>query len=102
MLIGIIGALRELQRSTERTAEAWERRGYWLKADQFRREWGWAGQGAEAILTPLLEGGLEGARAAACAVLPHLPEASTAKPSAARWAGAYARLKADPRASHGS
>ena len=95
-------ALRELERSIERTAEAWERRGYWLKADQFRREWGWAGQGAEAILAPLLKDDLEGARGAANDLLPRLPETSTVKPSGTRWAGAYARLKGDPRAAHGS
>jgi len=94
-------ALRELERSTERTAEAWERRGYWLKADQFRREWGWAGQSAEAILSPLLEDNLEGARGAANDVESRLPETSTVKPSGTRWAGAYARLKGDPRATHG-
>ncbi len=94
-------ALRELERSTEQTAEAWERRGYWLKADQFRREWRWAGQGAEAILAPLIKDDLEGARAAANDLLPRLPETSGMKPIGTRWTGAYARLKGDPRAAHG-
>jgi hypothetical protein len=97
-------ALRELERSTERTADAWERRGYWLKADQFRREWGWAGQGAEAILTPLLRDDLPAARAAASVLLPRLqpaPDASAPRISARHWAGALARLKTDQRAVHG-
>jgi len=97
-------ALRELQRSTERTADAWERRGYWLKADQFRREWGWAGHGAEAILTPLLRDDLPAAQAAASALLPRLqpaPAASAPKISVKHWTGALARLKTAPRAVHG-
>lgn len=97
-------ALRELERSTERTAEAWERRGYWLKVDQFRREWGWAGQGAAAILGCLLGDDPEGARAAASALLPRLPPASgvaSPKAPAKRWAGAFARLKNDPRGVEG-
>jgi len=96
-------ALRELELSTERTAEAWERRGYWLKVDQFRREWAWAGQGAAAILSPLLQGDLRGARVAANAMLPRLPLVRVAPgpvSSATRWAGAFARLKGDPRAAH--
>jgi hypothetical protein len=97
-------ALRELGRSTERTADAWERRGYWLKADQFRREWGWAAQGADAILTPLLQDDLPSAQAAASALLPRLqavPNASAPRISAIHWAGALTRLKADPRAVQG-
>jgi hypothetical protein len=97
-------ALRELERSVERTAEAWERRGYWLKVDQFRHEWGWAGQGAAAILVHLLGDDLEGARGAASALLRRLPPAPTDAPpkaSAKRWAGAFARLKRDPCAAEG-
>lgn len=44
--------LRSLDRITETidiSVEAWEKRDYWLKADQFRREWSWAGTIAERI-----------------------------------------------------
>lgn len=34
-------SLAELRRSVDETAAAWEKRGYWLKADRFRQEWGW-------------------------------------------------------------
>jgi hypothetical protein len=34
-------SLGELRRSVEETAAAWERRGYWLKADRFRHDWKW-------------------------------------------------------------
>jgi hypothetical protein len=34
-------ALRSLAISVEETAHAWEERGYWTKADGFRREWSW-------------------------------------------------------------
>jgi hypothetical protein len=94
-------ALRELERSTERTAEAWERRGYWVKVDQFRREWSWAGQGAAQILEPLLRGDLEGALDGAAASRLRLPEAAgvdAPKASGIRWAGAFARLTSDPQA----
>jgi len=29
--------------SIDSTVEAWEKRGYWVKADRFRLEWDWAG-----------------------------------------------------------
>jgi hypothetical protein len=100
-------ALRELENSVERTIEAWERRGYWLKADQFRRDWGWAGRGAESILAPLLRGEVETARRAASRLLPHLPTSTEAARAARRsgeepWKGAYARLRHDPPAGKGA
>jgi hypothetical protein len=96
-------ALREVERSIERTADAWERRGYWLKVDQFRREWAWAGQGAADILGPLLDDDLPAAKTAARALLQRLGQlASTGsrKRHADPWIGAFARLKADRRAAH--
>jgi len=35
--------LREILTSVEQSTTAWEKRGYWLKADRFRLEWRWAG-----------------------------------------------------------
>jgi hypothetical protein len=97
-------ALRELERSTERTAEAWERRGFWVKVDQFRREWSWVGQGAVRILEPLLGGDLEGALAGATALRLRLPETASVdapKASGMQWAGAFARLTSSPYADYG-
>ena len=97
-------ALRELERSTERTAEAWEHRGYWLKADQFRREWIWAAESATAILDPLLQGDLPAAQAAASALLQRLrraPNTPAAKVPAKGWAGAFERMRNDPRVLQG-
>lgn len=97
-------ALRELERSTERTAEAWERRGYWVKVDQFRREWSWVGQGAARILEPLLGGDLEGALAGATALRLRLPETASVdaqKASGMQWAGAFARLTSSLYAGYG-
>jgi len=33
---------------------AWEKRGYWVKADKFRMEWAWAGQTAEKMRAAVL------------------------------------------------
>lgn len=42
-------ALQEVSRSVEETASAWEKRGYWLKADRFRAEWVWVDPVVEAM-----------------------------------------------------
>jgi hypothetical protein len=38
---GLTASLQEIHDSVDRTAEAWEKRDYWLKADAFRRQWSW-------------------------------------------------------------
>jgi hypothetical protein len=38
----LAASLKEIHDSVDRTAEAWEKRDYWLKADAFRRQWSWA------------------------------------------------------------
>lgn len=37
----IILLLKEIQKNIDKTTQAWEKRDYWLKADQFKREWQW-------------------------------------------------------------
>jgi len=33
--------LIEIQKLLQKTTQPWEKRGYWLKVEQFRAEWGW-------------------------------------------------------------
>jgi hypothetical protein len=37
-------ALEAISETIEISVVAWEKRGYWVKADRFRLEWTWAGQ----------------------------------------------------------
>jgi len=37
-------ALEAIAGTIDTSVEAWEKRGYWLKADRFRMEWEWAGR----------------------------------------------------------
>jgi len=41
MLAFIVFGLRSMDQSIDQSASAWEKRDYYLKADQFRREWLW-------------------------------------------------------------
>jgi hypothetical protein len=42
-------ALQEVSHSVEETAAAWEKRGYWLKADRFRADWAWVDPSVERL-----------------------------------------------------
>lgn len=37
-------ALETVSDSIDSSVEAWEKRGYWLKADRFRMDWAWSGR----------------------------------------------------------
>lgn len=48
-------ALQEIYETIDQSVAAWEKRGYWVKADRFRMEWEWSGRTAEKMKKALLE-----------------------------------------------
>lgn len=44
MVAFIILALEEITDGIDKSVVAWEKRGYWVKADKYRMEWRWTGQ----------------------------------------------------------
>ncbi len=42
----IVLSLREIKSGVEQTAQAWEKRDYWLKAERFLRNWDWITESA--------------------------------------------------------
>jgi len=51
----IVFSLREIAASVDRSAQAWEKRDYYLKADAFRRDWAWVEPAANRLHTALCE-----------------------------------------------
>jgi hypothetical protein len=47
-------ALKAIDQTVEVSVTAWEKRGYWLKADRFRMEWAWAGRLGEKLRKAIL------------------------------------------------
>ena len=50
----IVIALKSIADGIDISVAAWEKRGYWVKADRFRMDWMWTGQLAEKMKTALL------------------------------------------------
>jgi hypothetical protein len=46
MAATLVFLLREIWEGVEKSAAAWEKRDYWMKAERFLREWEWAGETA--------------------------------------------------------
>lgn len=47
-------ALQSIADGIDASVAAWEKRGYWVKADRFRMEWMWAGQYASKMKDAVL------------------------------------------------
>lgn len=47
-------ALDRIYETIDLSVAAWEKRGYWLKADRFRLEWAWTGQLGEQMKMAVL------------------------------------------------
>ena len=92
----IVLALEQIAGSIDPSVLAWEKRGYWLKADRFRLEWAWAGRLGGAMRTALLANDWAGVARSAAQVaeklngiqLPQRHRLGTP------WVGAYAKLTA--------
>ncbi len=99
MLAFIVVGLRSMDQSIDQSATAWEKRDYYIKADQLRREWLWLPDTAdrlEAILhsddwatAPLELAGLA-ARFSDIRI-------ATFTKSPALWQGAYKKFMAAPQ-----
>jgi hypothetical protein len=51
----IVFSLREIAASVDKSATAWEKRDYYLKADAFRRDWAWVESAANRLHAALRE-----------------------------------------------
>jgi len=55
MVAFIVFSLREIAASVDKSAAAWEKRDYYLKADAFRRDWAWVELAANRLHATLRE-----------------------------------------------
>ncbi len=50
----IVLSLKAIHNTIDSSVEAWEKRGYWIKADRFRMEWNWTGTTSDELRKALL------------------------------------------------
>jgi hypothetical protein len=58
-------ALLEISNTIDPSVAAWEKRGYWVKADRFRMEWGWTERLGNAMKQALIQDDWAGVAGAA-------------------------------------
>ncbi|HET7010690.1 MAG TPA: hypothetical protein VFI11_07945 [Anaerolineales bacterium] len=91
--------LAELSKSVDETASAWEKRGYWLKADRFRQEWSWVERSSASLNQALGRRDLERSRACGMELATHLQHVRlpASRLQARPWAGAWKKRNGSTR-----
>jgi hypothetical protein len=87
-------ALQSIAEGIDVSVAAWEKRGYWVKADRFRMDWRWTGQYAEKMKSAILaeDWGTVAMLAAQTAQKFNKIVVSENHRLGRPWVGAYARL----------
>ena len=88
-------ALALIAETIDVSVAAWEKRGYWVKADKFRMDWAWSGQYAEKMKQVVLKDDWNSVAQVAAQIAQKLckvnvpPRHHLGQP----WAGAWEELK---------
>lgn len=91
----IIVALEAIAEGIDSSVAAWEKRGYWVKADKFRMEWSWAGPIAEKMRRALAQQDWSSIAMLSAQIGQKLTKIQVADHHrlGRPWAGAYLRMK---------
>jgi hypothetical protein len=86
-------SLTQVEQSVQQTVTAWEDRGYWVKADRFNLDWGWAGRNRAALEEALMRSDFIGAAQVAVDIATHLTDYNPYKTSPRQrpWQGSWDR-----------
>lgn len=88
-------ALHEIFETVDQSVTAWEKRGYWLKADRFRLQWEWAEMESIEMKNALLTEDWANVALVSARVAENLNEVEVSKRHrlGTPWVGAWERLK---------
>lgn len=99
MVAEIIFCLREIDATVIESIEAWEKRGYWQKADKFQAEWMWASLMAGRIQKMVIGNNWVEMPDILMKLFPRFAdiEIKTMTRDESEWSGSYDKLMAEPR-----
>lgn len=96
----VVYLLREIDDSVKQTVEAWEKRGYWMKAERFLRDWEWPREAAANLEDIIRNDAWDLLPELLAELFPQFSDIQIKKitRSPAMWRGAHARLLQEPPA----
>jgi hypothetical protein len=94
MAAHLVICLRGVDDGIEASAAVWEGRDYWLKADQLRQRWSWAGNAAASLESIIRSESWESLPGIMAGLFGHFADIKITKftRDASEWQGAYQRL----------
>jgi hypothetical protein len=94
MAAALVFAFREIEEGIDASAAAWEKRDYWMKAEELRRRWGWPGHAADQIQNIIYNDAWHDLPPLIVKLLPNFNDIKITKMtrSESDWEGSYARL----------
>ena len=96
----IVFLLREIDSGVEQTISAWEKRGYWMKAERFLRDWEWTREAAANFEDIIRNEAWELLPELLADLFPRFADIQVKKMTYDRseWEGAYEKLLEAPQA----
>lgn len=97
MAATIVFALRDIDGTVMESVEAWEKRNYWKKADDFQQKWWWASQYAQKVEQMVRNDQWDAMPDLMMKLFPYFADIEINKMMRKEdtWQGAYAELMAD-------
>lgn len=97
----LVYLLRNIKETVDESVTAWEKRGYWMKAERFVRDWEWIPELADNIEDVIRHQAWDLLPELLADLSPHFDDIKikTITRNTADWAGAYGKLMAEPRSS---
>lgn len=94
MVAMIVFCLREIDDGIIESIQAWEKRGYWKKADKFQQEWMWTGNMAAKVEKMLRDEAWDTLPDVMMKLFPHFSSIVINKMmrNPSEWEGCYAKL----------
>ena len=94
MVAALVYLFREIDEGIEASAQAWEKRDYWMKSEELRQRWSWPGRMADQLAHLVKTGDWNSLPPLMVKLLPYVADVKVTKltRSADEWQGAYPRL----------
>lgn len=94
MLAMLVYCFREIEEGIDQSAQAWEKRDYWVKAEELRQRWSWPGDVSDQIQAMIFQEDWNMLPALMVKLLPRFADIKITKltRNETLWEGTYERL----------
>jgi hypothetical protein len=94
MVAALVFIFREIDSGVEESAAVWEKRDYWVKAEEFRQRWSWPGRSADQLQALIFGDQWQNLPPMMVKLLPYFNDIKITKMMRKEdeWIGQYSRL----------